>query len=118
MSKEKQLTIFESEAIDQYYRQKRIVEEYESELKNMPISILKGYISTKRIYGREYCYLQWKDNGKLKSQYLKKSEIQETIDKIEFRKSRQRSIDRLKESIKSIEKFIGKERIAKHERLI
>ena len=31
MGKEKQLTIFESEAIDQYYRQKRIVEEYESE---------------------------------------------------------------------------------------
>ncbi len=115
MSKEKQLTIFESEAIDQYYRQKRIIEEYEAELESIPIGILKGYISTKRIYGREYHYLQWKENGKLKSQYLKKDEIQETLEKIELRKSRQRSIDRLKESIQSIERFIGKERIAKYE---
>ena len=115
MSIENQFTIFEAEAIDQYYRQKRIVKEYEAELGDMPISILKGYISTKKIYGREYCYLQWKENGKLKSQYLKKTEVQETLDKIELRKNRQRSINRLKESIKSIEKFIGKERLTKYE---
>ena len=42
-----------------------------NELKSLP----KGYISRKVIRGRETFYLQWKENGKVKSKYLKHDEI-------------------------------------------
>ena len=35
----------------------------------------KGYISRKVIRGRETYYLQWKENGKVKSRYLKQGEV-------------------------------------------
>ena len=42
-----------------------------NELKSLP----KGYISRKVIRGRETFYLQWKENGKVKSKYLKHDEV-------------------------------------------
>ncbi len=42
-----------------------------NELKSLP----KGYISRKVIRGRETFYLQWKENGKVKSKYLKHNEV-------------------------------------------
>ncbi len=40
------------------------------ELNTLP----KGYISTKRIHGKNYSYLQYDENGKLKSLYVRASE--------------------------------------------
>ena len=40
------------------------------ELNTLP----KGYISTKKIHGKNYSYLQYDENGKLKSLYIRASE--------------------------------------------
>ena len=42
-----------------------------NELESLP----KGYISRKVIRGREAFYHQWKENGKVKSKYLKHDEV-------------------------------------------
>lgn len=46
----------------------------------------KGYISKKTINGKEYNYLQWKENGKVKSKYIKASELESYIAFINERK--------------------------------
>ena len=48
---------------------KKLVEE----LNTLP----KGYISTKRIHGKEYSYLQYDEGGKLKSLYVRASEAED-----------------------------------------
>ncbi len=46
------------------------MKEIEEELARLPI----GYISKKRIGGKDRFYLQWTENGKLKSRYIKADE--------------------------------------------
>lgn len=38
-------------------------------------SLVKGYISKKKINGHDHFYLQWRDKDKVRSRYLKKEEI-------------------------------------------
>ena len=57
--------------------------EMESRLSQLP----SGYISRKVINGKEYSYYQWKENGKLKSKYLRKSEVDHYSLLIEERKT-------------------------------
>ena len=52
------------------------------ELKELP----KGYISNKNIGGKIRHYLQWSENGKIKSRYIKESEYEEIRAQIERRK--------------------------------
>jgi DNA replication protein DnaC len=57
---------------NEYSRQE--LEEMRAELECLPI----GYISRKKISGKEYFYRQWAEDGKTKSQYIKKKDL-ETI---------------------------------------
>ena len=43
------------------------IRQIEDELAGLPA----GYISKKMIHGKERFYLQWMENGKLKSRYIK-----------------------------------------------
>ncbi len=52
-----------------------------NELESLP----KGYISRKVIRGRETFYHQWKENGKVKSKYLKSDEVDEFREQIRRR---------------------------------
>ncbi len=56
-----------------------------------------GYISKKNINGKTRYYLQWKENGKVKSQYLREKEAEEIRAQIEERR-------RLKERLKELKK--------------
>ncbi len=62
----------------------------EERIKELP----KGYISKKNINGKTQHYLQWKENGKVKSKYIRDEELQELQNQIEERKRLQ---SRLKE---------------------
>ncbi len=62
----------------------------EERIKELP----KGYISKKNIHGKTQHYLQWKENGKVKSKYIRDEELQELQNQIEERKRLQ---SRLKE---------------------
>ncbi len=65
----------------------------EEELASLPT----GYISRKIIAGKERFYLQWTENGKIKSKYIKASEYEEVAAKVESRRL-------LREELKSLKK--------------
>lgn len=52
------------------------------ELESLP----SGYISKKIIHGKEYFYLQYKENGKLVSKYIKEEDLEDLKNKLDKRK--------------------------------
>lgn len=57
---------------EEYDRLNRAINRLKSEIGLLP----KGYISEKRINQRLYYYLQYRENGKVKSIYLKGDEVE------------------------------------------
>ena len=51
-----------------------------------------GYISVKKINGKEYYYLQYSENGKLRSKYIKYSELEVIRQQLEKRKELEKLI--------------------------
>ena len=100
-----ELSMVQSELIDQYYRALRGIEAYKNEIESLP----KGSIVMKMISGAKYPYLQWREGNKTCSKYIKKNELADIQKKIDIRRNRERSLRRLKKSVKDIEKFIGKD---------
>lgn len=49
-----------------------------TELEKELAESINGYISRKVINGKERFYLQWTENGKLKSRYIKADELEQT----------------------------------------
>ena len=60
-----------------------------AELEKELAESINGYISRKVINGKERFYLQWTENGKLKSRYIKAGELEQTRALVERRKSLQ-----------------------------
>lgn len=63
----------------------RELEDIQAEIRTLPI----GYISRKIISGKEYFYRQWAENGKTKSQYIKKKDLEAVRSQIARRKELQ-----------------------------
>lgn len=55
----------------------------------------KGYISQKNIQGKTRYYLQWSENGKKKSKYIKDGELENLREQIEQRKALQEELKEL-----------------------
>ena len=70
---------------------KRIIE-LENEIAILP----QGSINIKKIKGKEQPYLQWTENGKSKSKYIKKDEREEIFAGVERRKQLQEELRELK----------------------
>ena len=62
-----------------------------------------GYISRKNIEGKIRYYLQWKENGKLKSQYLREEEAKEIQAQIEERRQLQKRLKELRKKVSGAE---------------
>ena len=75
------------------------IREIEQELAAMPT----GYISRKIINGKERFYLQWTENGKLKSKYIKASEYEAITAQVARRKQLQAELKELKHSPEGIQ---------------
>lgn len=74
------------------------IKEIEQELAGLPV----GYISKKLINGKERYYLQWMENGKLKSKYIKSAEFDIISSQVEQRKRLQAELKELKETPEGI----------------
>ncbi|MFR9310099.1 HipA domain-containing protein [Hydrogeniiclostridium mannosilyticum] len=72
---------------------KRIIQ-LEKEIAALP----SGYISVKNIRGKERRYLQWLEQGKLKSKYIKADELEAVTAQVEKRKRLQEELKVLKET--------------------
>ena len=70
----------------------------EKEISECPI----GYISRKIINGKERLYLQWTENGKLKSKYIKSTEKEQICASVERRKNLQEKLKELRTSPEGI----------------
>ena len=79
---------------EEFERKKRICEFAKEELKEYP----KGSVQKKEVKGKEYCYLVWRDKGKVVSKYIGNdpSDIERMRLKIAARKVGEK---RLKESL-------------------
>lgn len=76
----------------------KLLEEYNSLPK-------KGYIAEKTINGKKYFYLQYLENGKVISKYIKKDELEAVRKQIERRKELEKEIKKAQESAKNLSKL-------------
>ncbi len=74
------------------------IREIEAELSGLPT----GYISKKCINGKDRFYLQWTENGKLKSRYIKESEYGVISAQVDKRKKLQDELKSIKETPEGI----------------
>lgn len=86
------------------------IREIEAELSGLPT----GYISKKRIGGKERFYLQWTENGKLKSRYIKADEYDSISAQVEKRRGLQEELKSLKDTPEGIRKQNLKRRAARN----
>ena len=77
-----------------------------------------GYISKKMISGKERFYLQWMENGKLKSRYIKTADLPLITRQVETRKRLQAELKELKESPEGIRDTNLKRKAARNMRSI
>lgn len=73
------------------------IQQLENEIASLP----QGTINIKKIYGKEQPYLQWTENGKSKSKYIKKGEREEIFAGVEKRKHLQEMLRELKQNYSS-----------------
>ena len=66
------------------------------ELENEIAALPQGSINIKKINGKEQPYLQWTENGKSKSKYIKKNEREEIFASVERRKQLQEELREIK----------------------
>lgn len=67
-----------------------------------------GYISKKNINGKTRYYLQWKENGKVKSQYLREEEAEEIRVQIEERRQLRKRLKELKKKFPAVKENVRK----------
>ena len=90
------------------------IKEIEHEITELPV----GYISKKMIGGKERFYLQWMENGKLKSRYIKAADLASVTRQVETRKRLQAELKELKESPEGIRDTNLKRKAARNMRSI
>ena len=70
-----------------FFENKNIDEMSDEEIEKTISELPAGYISEKTISGKIYYYYQWRENNRVRSKYIKKSELHELEIRIEERKA-------------------------------
>ena len=86
------------------------IKEIKTELAGLPA----GYISKKMIRGKERFYLQWTENGRQKSKYIKDAEYGELAAQVEKRKQLQSELKLLKQTPEGIKENNLKRKAARN----
>ena len=81
------------EMVDSY----ELIERIKSRIAELPV----GYISRKTIKGKTQYYRQWRENGKIKSKYVREDEISLLKEQIEERKQLQKRLNELQKQFPS-----------------
>lgn len=104
------MSVMEEVLLEEYDRSIRISNALEEEIKNLP----KGSLQKKVINGKEYWYLQYRENDSIKSDYVKIDNLERIKNDIAKRKSDIVALREQKKSQRMIEKALGKEFINEH----
>ncbi len=97
------MSILDGVMREEHDRLSRIIAKVEQEINELP----KGYISEKKINGKNYCYLQFRENGKVKSVYIKNNELDAYRDLITRRNELIIKLKGLKADKSKLEKVLG-----------
>jgi len=102
------MSILKSIIKDEYNRLHELKEIYIEELKKLP----KGSIFKRKIKNQDYYYLNYRDNNKVKSEYLGKensTKLKQLLDFLKQRKDIEMDLKKVNDGIKEIErtKFIN-----------
>lgn len=96
------MSVLDSILKEEYDRINRIIYNIKEELKELP----KGYISEKKIKGHIYYYLQYRENKKMKTIYIKKNEVATYKNLISYRKGLEKDLKELNQSLKKLERVL------------
>lgn len=102
----RELSYLDMQLIDEYRRCKDSIRLKREFIEN---ELVKGYISSKRIKGKAYSYLQWRDGDQIRSVYIKDSEVPRVEQLIQKRKELEKEIKLLEKNIENIEKILPRE---------
>ena len=94
--------VLDSVMREEYDRINRIMHNIEVEINSLP----KGYISEKKIKGKIYYYLQYRENNKVKSSYLKKETVDSYRALIEHRKELEKELKYMKADRRKLERVL------------
>ena len=72
-------------------------EERVRELERMISELPRGYISVKNVNGKQRHYLQWREGSKIRSKYIRKDEVEKTVEAIEQRRRFEAMLSELSE---------------------
>ena len=75
---------------------------YVRDLQELP----KGYVSKKKIAGKEYCYLQHRSGGKVISKYIAAEDLPKVEAQVKRRKQLEASLRRVHEDQKKLRKVL------------
>jgi hypothetical protein len=89
---------------EEYERLKATIASYEKEASGLP----KGSVVIKRIGGREYPYLQWREGKQVKSRFIKAGDLSYINDQVNRRREYEKQIRSLYSSKKEFDRVIGK----------
>ena len=88
---------------------------YQTGLQKRLHDIPRGYITTKKISGKEYHYLQYTSLGKKKSEYIRESEVRTIREKLLLRdilckkiEDNQANLDRLEKAAKVLDEQLSR----------
>lgn len=93
------MSILEEVMQEEYERINRIIPRIEAEISSLP----KGYISEKKIKDNTYYYLQYRENKKMKSCYIKREDVEAYRDLIAKRNELVQKLKELKRDQKKLE---------------
>jgi cell division protein FtsB len=90
---------------EEYDRLNATIASYEKAVAELP----KGSVVKKRIGGREYFYLQWRDGRRVRSHYLRTDELATVSDQVQKRREYEKELRDLRASRKEFERVVGRE---------
>ena len=98
------MSVLEDVLEEEYARSSRLLDLMEQEIGLLP----KGSIRMRNIKGHEYCYLNYRDGDRVKSDYVPTAEVDELRAKIERRRALAAAIREQKRSQKQIIRALGR----------
>ena len=96
------MSILDDVMREEYERMNRLIPNMEAEIRELP----KGYISEKKIKSGTYYYLQYRENKKMKSVYLKREDVESYRILISRRKELEQKLKELQQEQKKLERIL------------
>lgn len=87
---------------EEYLRMQNMLSACQQELEELP----KGYVSVKRIKGKEQCYLQYRERDRIISKYIRSENREAVQQQVERRRHLEGQVRKLRADAKRLQRVI------------